>query len=289
MKICIASDIHMEIGGYPGQTKHLKDGGDLLILAGDITCSRYFSKAAIESKNYPEAKKGRANFDKLMKHWCSRFEKVFYIMGNHESYGFVLDNSAPTMRNYLKETNVRVLENEAEEFKGVMFLGATLWTDFNKDNPTDMYRAQNSMNDYRTISSKRMEEITYVERNHPNQSIKYGLITPHFIYQKHLASRKFLEYNIEHHKDKKTVVITHHAPSLRCQNTNRYGMELAFSYCSEMDDLVEKSTNVALWISGHNHYNYDFMIGKTRLISNQRGYANHERIADDFKPMFVEI
>ena len=290
MKICIASDLHCEIGGYPGQTKHLKDGGDLLILAGDITCARYFDPDFVANPTYYiEPRKGRKVFEQLMKNWCSRFNRVFYIMGNHEHYGYVLDKSANTMREYLNGTNVTVMDDTTIEYKDVVFHGSTMWTDYKNGDVNEMSVIRYFMNDYRQIKYMSEEDITYVQRQNPDQNIREGKISPYHLYQKHLATRKFLEEAVTKYKDKKNVVITHHAPTLKCQNNARHGMELAYAYISDMDSFIEDNPQIALWVSAHTHDCHDFMIGKTRLISNQRGYAGHERIADNFKPIFVEV
>ena len=43
MRICLVSDIHMEFGArFQNATNKLGDGGDALIVAGDLTCSRFF-------------------------------------------------------------------------------------------------------------------------------------------------------------------------------------------------------------------------------------------------------
>jgi len=43
-----------------------------------------------------------------------------------------------------------------------------------------------------------------------------------------------------------------------------------------------------LWISGHTHFDHDFVLGRTRLISHQRGYVGSE--ADEsFQPRIVVL
>lgn len=47
-------------------------------------------------------------------------------------------------------------------------------------------------------------------------------------------------------------------------------------------------TKVALWVHGHTHYNVDYKLGATRIVSNQRGYPAHPVLG--FLPgMVVEV
>jgi hypothetical protein len=48
--------------------------------------------------------------------------------------------------------------------------------------------------------------------------------------------------------------------------------------------LVEKS-RVPLWIHGHTHYNVDYVIGSTRVLTNQRGYP--DQFCKGFDPSLV--
>jgi hypothetical protein len=42
---------------------------------------------------------------------------------------------------------------------------------------------------------------------------------------------------------------------------------------------------VPLWIHGHTHYNVDFKVGSTRVLTNQRGYPNE--LCKRFDPSLV--
>ena len=51
--------------------------------------------------------------------------------------------------------------------------------------------------------------------------------------------------------------------------------------------LIE-STKIPLWIHGHTHFNVDYAIGSTRIVSNQRGYPM-ERSAGFNARVIVEV
>ena len=40
-----------------------------------------------------------------------------------------------------------------------------------------------------------------------------------------------------------------------------------------------------LWIHGHTHFNVDYKIGQTRVITNQRGYV--DSLSANFDPKLV--
>jgi hypothetical protein len=48
--------------------------------------------------------------------------------------------------------------------------------------------------------------------------------------------------------------------------------------------LIEQS-GVPLWIHGHTHYSVDYVIGSTRVLTNQRGYP--DQICKGFNPSLV--
>lgn len=66
-------------------------------------------------------------------------------------------------------------------------------------------------------------------------------------------------------------MVTHHAPSLRSVPTEWRDDLMSAAYASNLDWLVEES-GAALWVHGHIHSSADYMIGRTRVVCNPRGY-----------------
>ena len=65
-------------------------------------------------------------------------------MGNHEHYGYEFDKTY----NYLKSVvpdNVVLLEKEYYDLDGVRFIGGTLWTDLNRNNPLTEWDLKNAL------------------------------------------------------------------------------------------------------------------------------------------------
>jgi Icc-related predicted phosphoesterase len=86
----------------------------------------------------------------------------------------------------------------------------------------------------------------------------------------------------------RTIVVTHHAPSIR-SIVDRYRVNpVSAAFASNLDELILEH-HPWLWIHGNTHESFDYEIGKTRVICNPRGYAPIE-INKEFKPDFkVEV
>jgi len=84
--------------------------------------------------------------------------------------------------------------------------------------------------------------------------------------------------------DADVVVVTHHAPSPRSEAPYHANSPLKPAFASDLDELVEES-HVPLWIHGHTHYNVDYVIGSTRVLTYQRGYP--DQLCQDFDPSLV--
>ena len=139
MKIALASDVHLEFG-------HLElnnvDNADVLVLSGDI---------CVASKFGP-------NYDRFFQDASRLFKNVVYIMGNHEHYDGDFAKSESILRAALERySNVHFLEKEIVKIDDVTFIGGTLWTDMNKEDPLTMFHVQRRMNDFRIVrNSNRM-------------------------------------------------------------------------------------------------------------------------------------
>ena len=83
--------------------------------------------------------------------------------------------------------------------------------------------------------------------------------------------------------DEKVIVITHHAPLFECVNPDFSFDLLSAAYSSNLNDLIERE-QPDLWVFGHTHVSLDIRHGKTRIISNAKGYGSQNRL---FRPSRV--
>lgn len=83
--------------------------------------------------------------------------------------------------------------------------------------------------------------------------------------------------------EKQLVVITHHLPSFKSVAARYKNSALNPCFASQTDDLVMQ-LQPALWIHGHTHASVSYILGKTRVLCNPRGYGAENA---SFNPMMV--
>ena len=237
MEIKLFSDLHLEFGGMePGE-------GDVLILAGDIVCVDDIALGSPRGKYYTN----------WLKRAGKSYNKVFMVMGNHEYYHGDYLEVEKQLRAVLPK-NVTLLQNEAELYEGVQFVGTTLWSSYKDEDETVMATASDRMNDFNCIRKG-----------------EFGSFTIQDALDEHKKAIKYLNDTLPKLKEP-TVVITHHAPSP--QSLGDYvDEELKYAYHTDLTELIEKHQPV-LFCHGHIHNSNDYSIGETRVVANPRGYCD---------------
>lgn len=184
---------------------------------------------------------------------------VIYVPGNHEYYGHDMDALDAQLQEFVSGTNITILNNSATVIQGVRFIGATLWTDFRLfGTPRVSARvAHFGMNDYRVIGKNR------------------GALMPSDTGTLYQQSRGYLERTLAEPFNGPTVVVTHHAPSLKSVAPRFKEDQFTPCFASDLEALVASSSAV-VWIHGHVHDAVDYQLGGTRVIANPRGYRGEE-------------
>ncbi|MGV2873206.1 metallophosphoesterase [Colwellia sp. E150_009] len=254
MKLAIFSDLHNEFTPWvpPESVKQ----ADVVILAGDIDVG---DKGVL---------------------WATKtfHQPVIYVPGNHEYYKGVYQAVLKKMKAAADNTNVHLLNNREVTIDGTKFIGSTLWTDFDlcHTKATSALFAKDKMHDYRVIRF--------------NQGGRYRKLTVGDTVRLHSEAILFLKQQLAsaktHNQD--VVVVSHHAPSAQSIMPDYKLDKLSPAYCSNLDDILHEF-EPQLWIHGHTHYNVDYHVGKSRVISNQRGYVPEERIKNFNESYIVEI
>ncbi len=182
------------------------------------------------------------------------FEVVYWVPGNHEYYHFDLANKCGKMNEKIR-SNVFLVNNRVVQHPRVRFIFSTLWSSIS---PANQLTVQLGMSDFRLISYR-----------------GNGLTTSGFN-MLHSQSKEFISQALQSDVTGKTVVITHHVPTLLNYPEKYRGDPLNEAFAVELNDMIQPS-GVEYWIYGHHHQNIpDFTIGTTKLITNQLGYVRYD-------------
>jgi Icc-related predicted phosphoesterase len=247
MRIWFLSDLHLEFATF--RIPNPMPSADVCVVAGDV--SNRSPAAAIEVLSE-----------------IARRMPVIYVAGNHDYYRGSITEGRKEGVLAAAAKGVHYLENEFVVIGDLKFLGSTLWTDMalHGTRETSMFEARAAMNDYKRIKFSKAP---------------YRKLTPLHTVRAHIDSRAFLERNLLDLGARRTVVVTHHAPSMRSIPKSLQRDAASPAYASNMEAMIE-SAQPAMWIHGHVHRACDYMIGTTRVLCNPRGYPG--RFADSILP-----
>jgi hypothetical protein len=253
ISIYALSDLHLEVSKYSGSPP---EGTDIIVAAGDIG----------------------VGLDGLK--WAASWGlPVIYVPGNHE---FETHDFA-TLSDQLhaeaaKHKDVHVLQKESAIVKGVRFLGATLWTDFE-------YFGRQYKDDAMAFCQRGMPE--YAAVHHGGR-----LLLAEDTLAWHDAERAWLDFNLKQpcpgDGQMETVVVTHQAPHKNSVAPMYQTQLLTAAFASHCDELLGRCGH---WIHGHMHMSFDYMVEGTRVICNPRGYSRRQSGAQpDFNAaMLIEV
>jgi DNA repair exonuclease SbcCD nuclease subunit len=269
MKIKLVSDLHLEFSDIliPNDQNY-----DVLILGGDIM-------VATDLHDHPEPNNtadqvaiangtglGRRQltaqrFRDFLKRCSFQFPHVIYVAGNHEFYHGKWTQSLTTLSNECaKFPNVYFLEAGCKKIDDVTFIGGTLWTDMNKGDPLTLHSVRDMMNDFRVIK-KDLEGYTNLK---PADTV---------VRHRHMLG--FIKQVVAEKPDEKFVVVGHHSPSFQsAHEMYKHDTLMNGAYHSDLSEFILDRPQIKLWTHGHTHHPFDYMIGKTRVVCNPRGYEN---------------
>lgn len=239
MRLLVLSDLHHEVWReHAPVIDPALSRPDAVILAGDInTRAKAVDWAARTFAGIP----------------------VMYVHGNHEGYGQNLDDVQEEIKQACARAgNVHFLHCSEYMIGKVRFLGAAMWTDFrlfgDDSRQASMREAEAVMTDYKRIrlATKGYRKLRAAD-------------TAHF----HSMQKSWLNSKLGDAFDGINVVVTHMAPSMRSVATQFEHDLVTAAYASRLDDLAAKAD---LWVHGHMHESFDYMIGTCRVVCNPCGY-----------------
>ncbi len=254
MKFRLWSDLHLEFRNFLFDhiyTPRDDDAETTLLLAGDIGVGAFLIRPFIEEM-------------------CKHFKHVVMVAGNHEYYHHEFHAvNAEWQAWELEEApkNFHFLLNDYRILDGVRIIGGTMWTSFDDGDPFNMAYAHRSMSDY--------------------VDINFGIrkILPDDILREHDRFIRFLLQKFDEPFDGKTVVMSHHSPGNSLKRRGRKeGRDSA--YFADIEGMIGYHDKAVLWVHGHTHRSWDYMINNTRVVCNPYGYWN-EATNGGFDPEIV--
>jgi predicted phosphodiesterase len=232
LKLQIVSDLHLSQGGLELPATQ----ADVIVLAGDIARPR-------------EAMA-----------WATSLGKpALYVPGNHEFYGGSLEGRLAELRALCAGTPVRLLHDEEVDIGGVRILGTTLWSEFRLpglgQREAAVQMATSFMRDFQRIRLREGDDALLRADDCAA------------LFQRHST---WLRERLARPHAGPTVVISHHAPSVRSIHPRFAGSAVNLCFVSDAEHLLQ---GVDLWVHGHTHDSFDYRVGGTRVLCNPRGYV----------------
>ena len=268
MKLYVTSDLHLEFGDLDIDNRH---SVDVLILSGDIVVARDFDR--------PDDRGNRVHG--FVQRCAARFPNVIMVMGNHEHYHGDFQKSADLIRRATAQyPNFHLLDKQSIEIDGWLFLGGTLWTDYNGGDPISMLQAQEAINDHHHIK---------------NSAVSFYRFLPQHARDDHRVMLEYLRATIHQRRESgdhtsRVIVVGHHAPSRQSTHPRYQGdHHLNGAYSTNLESFILAHPEIRLWTHGHTHEDFDYEIGSTRVVCNPRGYVGYEARTADWQPKLVEI
>jgi predicted phosphodiesterase len=283
MKIALASDLHLEFGTISLENT---ENADVLILSGDILVEKELLERDVYEIRFDDKS---SRIHKFFEECSSRFPAVVYIAGNHEHYHGDFALTLGNIRSRLSYLpNVHVLDKQVIKIADVTFIGGTLWTDMNKEDPNTLYRIKSYMNDYRIIQNS--SNVVHFRNEDGKSHTRAAMFMPEDSVKDHKTMLKFIAEVVDGNVNDKFVVVGHHSPS-KLSTKPQYEKDVLVNgaYSSDLSEFILDRPQIKMWTHGHTHHEFDYMIGSTRIVCNPRGYIGYEDRADDFQLKFFEV
>jgi predicted phosphohydrolase len=242
MKLQYASDLHLE---FPENKRFLKrnplqPGGDILLLAGDIVPFAVMDEHS-DFFNYIS----------------DNFKTTYWIPGNHEYYYSDISDREGSFIEKIRD-NLFLVNNVSVIQENVKLIFSTLWTSISPGNQFEI--------------SLRLSDFYAIKYNNKG-------LTPDHYNLLHEQCRSFLNEELSKVGPEKKVIATHHVPTFMNYPEKYIGDSLNEAFAVEMYDVLIPDAD--FWIFGHHHSNIsDFVIGSTKLTTNQLGYVKYYECPD---------
>lgn len=236
-----------------------EDAETVLVLAGDL-----WTDDCLFTRRFGQA-------SSWLEQTAAQFQAVVIVFGNHDYWDSTTERAFRKATTWLTShglNNVFILENSSVVFGNLKLLGGTLWTDYNRHNPSVMMAAQQIMNDHKKIRI--------------GTKLPGRLSRPQDMYDLHVKTASFIAANSRRDApEQRVVVVTHMAPtrlSIHERYNNSKDYMNNFCYFSDLDEMFfDEQFCADYWIHGHCHNVSDYIVDRTRVLCNPRGYYPFEQ------------
>jgi predicted phosphodiesterase len=257
MKIQIKSDLHNEFSwhktrpyreGVVPADQYINPDADVIVLAGDIV--------------------GPTCEDAILAHYGNCGKPIVYVTGNHEAYGDTHQKTIARLKAKFEGTNIHLLNPGYLIIQGVLFVGATMWTELPDNAITKLELS-------RWSDCQWIKDMTFEHWN------KLHATDKNVMYQ----SLSFAQF-----KELPKVMVTHMLPSNESVPFQYKGVaQNMFFVDPSCEEIMKEDYAPELWIHGHTHTSCDYQLHKTRVVCNPYGYWPN-MLNKEFKPdLLVEI
>ena len=287
MKLAVCSDVHLEFGPIT-----LENPGDVdvLILSGDIIVERDLDEWSEVQAENGFSRHRSVMFHTFFQECAAAFPHVIYVAGNHEHYHGDFKYTLSSLKSKLAYIpNLHVLDKEVFKLGDTIFVGSTLWTNMNNEDPLTLYQIKSMMNDFRIVKNSNRE--VHFKDPEGKHHTRVSTFCPEDAVEENKKSFDYIKHIVSECAPwEQVVVVGHHTPSQQsCHPRYKDDREMNGGYHNNYEDYIVDHPQIKLWTHGHTHERYDYMIGSTRIVCNPRGYIGHEAIARDFELKVVEL
>ncbi len=262
MRFHYLSDLHLESEDWTGPLPC----SDVLVIAGDLGHARCF--AADADDGYARIRRER--MERFARRAVDSFERVLLVMGNHDHYDGVFDDTARLFREHLH--GVSVLDDEAVDIGDVRIFGTTLWSDFEGGDPEAMKRANKGCGEFFFVKRRVRDE---------NGNEHLARFRAADALEAHRRSLEKLHDFLSAPGTGKSLVVSHHPPTTDGLNPAYRGKGLDGAFASNLEDVV-LAVGPDAWVHGHTHIRREYSLGPTTFYANCRGFPGKEELAASF-------
>lgn len=196
--------------------------------------------------------------------------RIFYIIGNHESYQLPYQEAVKRIREFESEAankysgQFKLLHRDRYDIDDTTtLLGCTLWSAISPEQASAACMRLNDFNPVHGIQGWSLD----------------GYLSQHRQDLEWLNAQVLKIQAEEPHRE--IAILTHHSPTvdLRAIEPRYHGSEVSTCFATDMSDQpCWTSPKVKLWAVGHTHYDCAFrdgLAGKL-VVTNQKGYGQRK-------------